>query len=301
MIGVIPTAGFGKRMLPLTKELPKSLLPILNKPLIYYIIEKMEEIELEEIFIITGYLGKEIEKRINGSNIKFIRQNNVGDPIKAIKLLDKYINDDFMVIWGDNLFQGDLYEIFSTHFKKNPSVSVILDKKREKNETAMVFIKDGKITRVEEKPNDCSGCTTLAGVLIFPPIIFDAIAEIYKYKNPITLLQWIINKGLEVNYTWLNGWRVNVNTPSNLLNANLEMLKGENKRNVIGNSIICGKVYNSVIGDNVIIHKGGLIENSLIMDNVKVKGDIRLNYTIVRDGKIVDKNSQGIISKPIII
>ncbi|MDI6639827.1 MAG: nucleotidyltransferase family protein, partial [Methanocellales archaeon] len=150
-MGVIPAAGFGERMLPLTGDTPKALLPILNKPLISYIIERMQDIGVEDILVITGHLGEQIEREIRG--VKFIRQRKIEGAAKAIKLVKKYVGEDFLLIWGDNFFQGDLTRLFSTHFERRADVSFILDERKIKK-SAVAFIENGKITRIEERPKE---------------------------------------------------------------------------------------------------------------------------------------------------
>lgn len=294
-MGVIPAAGFGERMLPLTGDTPKALLPILNKPLMSYTIERMQDIGVEDILVITGHLGEQIEREIRG--VKFIRQRKIEGAAKAIKLVEKYVGEDFLLIWGDNFFQGDLSRLFSTHFERRADVSFILDERKIKK-SAVAFIENGKITRIEERPKEGAGDATFAGVYILTRVIFDAIGRITKSETGeyefADALQLIVDRGLRVSYVWLDGWRMNVTTPSDLLKANLRMIKERKMKYLVGEKCkIKGEVETSVIGNKVTVNYGSRITNSLIMDGVEVKENVKVQNAIIRKGRNVEKDCIG--------
>lgn len=106
MIGVIPAAGFGKRMKPLTLNLPKPLLPVLNKPIIQYVIDCLRSAGIDEIIVVVGYMKEKIIDRLKGFDVKFVEQKRMDGTISAIKLAGKHIDDDFVVMWGDNFLWG---------------------------------------------------------------------------------------------------------------------------------------------------------------------------------------------------
>ncbi|RLI82884.1 hypothetical protein DRP04_02895, partial [Archaeoglobales archaeon] len=278
MLGVIPAAGWGKRMRPLTDDLPKPLLPVLNKPIIEHVIDSMRAGGIEKIVVIIGYLGDRVKEKLKayddaGVDIKFVRQEKLDGTVSAIKLAEKYIDEDFVVMWGDNFFRGNLNDLVSSHVEKQAKISVMLEK-AEKG--ARAYIERGRIVRVEERPKTAGGYA-FAGVYVFSPQIFDFIDEVKESEvgeyEISDLLQLAIDRGENINYVWLKGWRINVTTPSDLLKANLKALDFEGKPFLVGEGCkIEGTLVRSVVGNYVEL-KGRAV-NSLIMDWCDVDGEI---------------------------
>ncbi|RLI78138.1 hypothetical protein DRP04_10485 [Archaeoglobales archaeon] len=289
MLGVIPAAGLGKRMRPLTDDLPKPLLPVLNKPIIEHVIEHMRAVDVERIVVVIGYLGDKIKERLKAYDdtdidIKFVKQEKLDGTVSAIKLAEKYIDEDFVVMWGDNFFRGNLNDLISSHVEKQAKISVMLEK-AEKG--ARAYIERGRIVRVEERPKTAGGYA-FAGVYVFNPGIFDFVDEVKKSEageyEISDLLQIAIDNGENINYAWLEGWRINVTTPLDLLKANLKALDYEGKPFFVGKDCrIEGKVVRSVIGNHVEL-KGKAV-NSLIMDWSFVYGEI-INVIVRTKGTV---------------
>ncbi len=185
MKAVILCAGYATRLYPLTLDKPKSLLEISGKPLLNYIIEKVEKInEIDEIFIVTnekffrdfeewlekcnGKFAKKIEIINDKTKTNETRIGGIGDLDFTIR--EKRIDEDLLVVLGDNLFDFDLNGIFSA-FKKNNEITVgVYDlKEKEQAKNFGVFeIENGKLTSCEEKPQNPKTTIISTGIYFFP-------------------------------------------------------------------------------------------------------------------------------------
>jgi glucose-1-phosphate thymidylyltransferase len=163
---IILAAGYGTRLYPLTKETPKPLLPVANKPIIGHIIEKIKQANLDNISIVTNnkhyphYL-----KWIQNSNLKNINlindtTNSHEQRLGALKDLNlvikkQHINEDILIIAGDNLFAFDLQN-FINFYKENGTCIAVYDIKSKQlaKKFGVVEVKDNKLISFEEKPQD---------------------------------------------------------------------------------------------------------------------------------------------------
>ena len=115
MQAVIPCAGKGKRMRPITKFKPKVMLPVLNKPVLEYIIEKLKFSGIDEIICVTGEKGGEIRNYF--PDLIFVEQKiplGTGDAVLRCKEL---IKGEFLLVWGDHIFEFDIREVIGFHEK----------------------------------------------------------------------------------------------------------------------------------------------------------------------------------------
>jgi len=185
MKAVILCAGYATRLYPLTLDKPKSLLEISGKPLLNYIIEKVEKInEIDEIFIVTnekffrdfeewlekcnGKFAKKIEIINDKTKTNETRIGGIGDLDFTIR--EKRIDEDLLVVLGDNLFDFDLNGIFSA-FKKNNEVTVGVYDLKEKEQAknfGVLKIKNQKLISFEEKPQNPKSTIVSTGIYLFP-------------------------------------------------------------------------------------------------------------------------------------
>ena len=283
MIGVVPAAGIGKRMQPLSIKTPKPLLPVLNRPIIEYSLERLRSAGIEDIYVIVGYRKGDFKYL---EDVKFVEQNVLDGALSAIKKVEKYVDENFIVIWGDNFFNGELNDLIDLP-TQNSIATVVLD--REKSSGAKVFLKNGKIWRFEERPEESGGYSP-AGVYTFSEEVFDYIEIVEKSESGeyeiSDLLQLLANDG-KVDYVWLKGWRMNITTPADLLRANLRALNETGENTYCGEDCTTsGEIVQCVIGNGVKI-ENSIITGSLILDNSQIRNS-RLSSTIVNTGKVLD-------------
>ena len=236
-IGVIPAAGKGKRMGYLGHLLPKSLFPVYDRPLVHYVVNQMEKLGIEKIYIIVhSHKEKIIEyfdlfKQDIKAEIEFIVQEKLDGTGSAILLAKKFIDEPFMVIYGDDCTVTEtLPNMIDLFFSRGNAVVVEgAVKEKDKNilrHTCSVNIdSDGEMIEILEKPEDPPYDTRGCGVYIFSPEIFKYIEDtplhpIRKEKEITYTINALAKEGRAYAHI-LNGDNVNVNDFNELLKATL--------------------------------------------------------------------------------
>jgi glucose-1-phosphate thymidylyltransferase len=184
MKGVILAGGTGSRLRPLTNVTNKHLLPIYNKPMIYYPIETLKKAGIREILVITGTnhagdifsllgSGKDF-----GVNFTFRVQDEAGGLPQAIGLAKEFVgNDKFVSINGDNILFDDISP-FVKEFEKGKEKARILLYETTKEEAAkagVAVVEKGKVVKVVEKPKDPPTNLVVVGVYMYTPHVFEVI------------------------------------------------------------------------------------------------------------------------------
>ena len=184
MKGIILAGGTGSRLLPLTRVTNKHLLPIYNKPMIYYPVETLREAGITDIMIITGRDHAGDVFRLMGSGSEFgvlftykIQDEPGGIP-QAIGLAKEFVGSDrFISINGDNILRGSIKEIVEAFQEGSEEARIVLYKTTEEEaRKAGVAVFDGdRVTEIVEKPSNPPSLWISVGVLMFTPGVFDII------------------------------------------------------------------------------------------------------------------------------
>ncbi len=235
MKGIILAGGTGSRLYPLTKVTNKHLLPIGNKPMIYYPIEKLTGAGIEEILIVTGteHMGDVVNLLGSGKDFgcrfTYKVQDEAGGIAQALGLAENFAGDESMtVILGDNIFEADL-----THAMKNyeNSNAQILIKKVEDPERFGVAELDGeKIAGIEEKPDQPKSDYAVTGIYMYPPDVFEIIKTLKPSRRGELEITDVNNHYIQNNrmrYSVLKGWWTDAGTPESYKTAN-KLVAGEN-------------------------------------------------------------------------
>ena len=187
---VIPAAGFGTRFLPQTKAMPKEMLPIVDKPIIQYVVEECVASGIEDIIIVTGYHKRGIEDHFDTPSRELVQLlESSGEAKKPLLEEIKRISDlaKFVVIWGDEFIYADpprLKQCLDVFYKYgNPVISgVEIEKKEDLSRYGIAeleIVKDNvyKIKKIVEKPQPEKAPSNIAthGCYVLTPDIFDIL------------------------------------------------------------------------------------------------------------------------------
>jgi len=287
MKAVILAAGKGTRMLPLTFNTPKPLLRAAGKSLLAHNIEQLMDI-VDEVIIVIGFKAEKIKKEIGNKHgrikITYVAQKKQAGTGHALLQVSKFISGRFIVMNGDDLyFRGDIRKLL------NYDQSVLAKRVQNYSEFG-VFIKKGKkLLDLVEKPKTFVSDLANAGCYLFSKSIFSALKNIKKTsRNEIELTSALkqIAKKQDVFCVEAKAW-LPIGYPWNLLEADQIMrdidvkkgkntvLKGKVTNCTIGsNCKIDGFVKNSILGDNVIVHKDSVIIDSIIGNKVNFAGTV---------------------------
>jgi dTDP-glucose pyrophosphorylase len=244
-IGVIPAAGKGHRIsdLPLTRVLPKPMLPILNRPILEYVFENMKSMGIEDIYLITGHKKGIIQEYFGngadfGLTLSYITQKIPKGIAHAISLAEKYIDEPFTVILGDDLtIAKSLDNLVETFWRTNSWVieGIIPESNLEtlKRTCCVTLTNGGQIKEIIEKPTIPKSNFRGIGVYLFDPAVFDIIAKtptsITRGEKEITDTIGLMAKEGKAYGVLINGININVNTCSDL-KAATELLLNKLKK-----------------------------------------------------------------------
>lgn len=228
MKGVVLSAGLGKRLRPLTNDIPKGLIPILGKPILEYILLGFKYAGIRDVGIVIGYLGEKIKEYFKDGkslnlNISYIIQENQTGTGSAVLIAKNFVEDEpFMLSWGDVIIDIDNYMNIKNTFEKDPCDAFIgLNYEKDLSLGGAVFLerKNDKlrVKDIIEKPKgkvDTNWNQT--GVFILKPIIFKYLEKItpsergeYEFTSAIKLM---LEENLDIRPFFIKGFHLEIGT-----------------------------------------------------------------------------------------
>lgn len=183
MIAVILAGGEGKRLMPFTADKPKPMIHIGGKPVLAHHFTVLKRYGIRDVYLLTGYKGDVIEKHFNdgkyfGVNIKYLKEDFPLGTAGAVKYLEDRINSDFLLLYGDVLFDLKLDDFIAFHEKKKGAATLVVHPSDHPYDSDLVEIDDkSKITRILNKPHgkEYLGNLGNAAMYILSPVIFKYI------------------------------------------------------------------------------------------------------------------------------
>ncbi|WP_226006168.1 UTP--glucose-1-phosphate uridylyltransferase AglF [Natrinema salinisoli] len=239
MQAVVLAAGKGTRLRPLTEEKPKALVEVNEKPIIEDIFENLLEIGATEFIVVVGYLKDNIIDRYGetyqGIPITYAHQREQLGLAHAILQAQPYIDNDFILILGDNIFRANLGDVVNRQ-REERSDAAFLVEQVPYEEASRYGVLDtneyGEIVKVMEKPDDPPSNLVMTGVYTFTPAIFRACQSVrpsnrgeYELPDAIDLL---LQSGHTIDAIRMNGWRIDIGYPEDREKAE-EFLTGKPK------------------------------------------------------------------------
>ena len=247
-IGVIPAAGAGKRLGYLSNLLPKALFPLYDRPIIHYVVNQMESLGIEDVYIIVNVYKEKIMEYFKfiemdlRAKIHFIEQKELNGTAASIMLAEKYTkNEPFIVIYGDDCTVAkSLQPMVDLFFEKKATVveGVVKeeDKKILQSTCSVKLKKDGQMIEILEKPEDPPYMLRGCGVYIFSSEIYEFINKtpvhpVRKEKEITYTINNIAKEGKAYGYIF-DGQNVNVNDYNELLKGSLLLRDSTNDEKI---------------------------------------------------------------------
>ena len=245
-IGVIPAAGTGRRLGYLSTLLPKTLFPLYDRPIIHYVINQMESLGIEDIYIIVNVHKEKVIEYIKfiemnfRAKIHFVEQEELNGTADAVLLTEKFIKDQpFILIYGDDCTITDSLRPMVDLFYQSKAIVVEGVVKEEDTkilqQTCSVNLNDdGKMIEIIEKPEKTPHNLRGCGVYIFSAEIFDCIREtpvhpIRKEKEITFTINRVASEGKAYGFV-INGYNVNINDYNELLKASLLVRENSDRK-----------------------------------------------------------------------
>jgi glucose-1-phosphate thymidylyltransferase len=269
MKGLILSGGRGTRLRPLTHTSAKQLVPVANKPVLFYGIEAMAEAGITEVgIIIAPETGGEIRAATGdgsrfGVQIEFIEQDAPLGLAHAVLTAEEFLGDSpFVMYLGDNLLRNGIVALVDTFRNEQPDALILLTPVPDPENYGVAELDgDNRVARLVEKPNEPQTDLALVGVYMFTPAIFDAARSIEpsgRGELEITdAIQTLVDRGLRVDPHIVHGWWKDTGQVRDMLEANRLILDDLDER-------VEGDLVGSRVEGRVVIEQGARLENTTV-------------------------------------
>ncbi len=325
MKALVLSGGTGSRLRPLTYTSAKQLVPIANKPILFYAIEAIREAGITDFGVIVGDTKREVKEAVGdgsrwGIRVTYIEQDAPRGLAHAVLIARDFLQDDpFIMFLGDNLVREGV-TAFVRRFEEaraaaaaqggeGPNALILLSEVDEPQRFGVAELRDGRVVRLVEKPKEPPSNLALVGVYLFDRHIHEAVRAIqpsWRGELEITdAIQWLVEHGYTVEPHLVTGWWKDTGKPEDVLEANRLVLEGIERRvegevdalsRVDGRVVVerGARVVNSVVRGPAVIGAGAVIKNAYvgpftsIGPNVTVRNSEIENSVVLADSVISD-------------
>jgi glucose-1-phosphate thymidylyltransferase len=299
MKGLILSGGRGTRLRPLTYTSAKQLVPVANKPVLFYGIEALADAGIRDIGIVVGDTQAEIKSAVGdgsawGVTVTYIEQDAPRGLAHAVLISEPFIGDQpFVMYLGDNLLNKGITTFVDEFVREKPAAQILLARVPDPQMFGVAELANGRVVRLVEKPREPKSDLALVGVYMFSSVVFDAVKAIRpSFRNELEItdaIQQLIDRGLEVRPHIVDGWWKDTGKLEDMLEANRLILDRIERR-------VDGSVdAESRVEGKVVIEAGAIIEHSVVRGPVIIGAGARIVNayvgpftSIMRDAEIRD-------------
>ncbi|MDX6738510.1 glucose-1-phosphate thymidylyltransferase [Actinocorallia sp. A-T 12471] len=274
---LVLAGGAGSRLRPITHTSAKQLVPVANKPVLFYGLEAIAASGIREVGIVVGDTAAEIQAAVGdgsgfGLDVTYLRQDAPRGLAHAVKIARDYLGDaDFVMYLGDNFIVGGIDPIVRRFRAQSPAAQIMLTRVSDPRAFGVAVLDgDGRVVNLEEKPAAPKSDLALVGVYLFGPQIHDAVADLkpsWRGELEITdAIQWLIDRGLPVESTVISGYWKDTGNVTDMLEVNRLVLETVEPRRD-------GTVEDSELIGRVVIEDGAVVRRSRIVGPAVIGAD----------------------------
>ncbi|NUL82231.1 MAG: NDP-sugar synthase [Armatimonadetes bacterium] len=330
MKAMLLAAGVGSRLDPLTRQLPKPMAPVINRPVMEHLLNLLRLHGFSEVMVNLHYMGGMIKNYFgNGSKwgvkIRYSLEEELWGDAGSVKRCEDFFDETFIVIGADDLTDLDLTKLMKFHTEKRALVTIALSLVEDPSEYGIALLNEkGRITRFLEKPKGELIFSNSAniGMYVCEPDIFNLIPRGTPYGYGKDLLPLLVEQKKPLYGFLTSSYWKDVGSLQTYRQAHLDAMQGrvqmqfpykERQKYVwvgdnveiapdahVGYPVVIGhgaKIMSgarveadSVIGENCVIESGAHVEESILWDNAVVMEDTKLVRCIVGEGCRVKSN-----------
>jgi glucose-1-phosphate thymidylyltransferase len=297
--GLILSGGKGTRLRPITYTSAKQLVPVANKPVLFYGIEAMAAAGIEQVgIIIAPETGDEIRGAAGdgsrfGVEITYIVQDQPGGLAHAVLTAESFLDSDgFVMYLGDNLLQGGIAELVDKFRSDRPEALILLTPVPDPENYGVAELgPDGGVVQLVEKPSEPASDLALVGVYMFTPTIHEAARAIEpsaRGELEITdAIQWLVDGGKRVESHVVRGWWKDTGRLDDMLEANRLILETVERR-------VEGELVDSQVDGRVVVEPGARLERATVRGPAVIGSGALLRdayigpYTAVGAGCVIE-------------
>jgi len=304
MKAVVLCAGKGTRLRPLTNTIPKPLLPVANRPILFYVVDQIREAGITDIgIVISPETGSQIKEAVGDgtkwdAQITCIVQAEALGLAHAVKMAQEFLGESpFLMFLGDNLIEGSIRGFVEEFNAVHCDALILLKEVSDARAFGVAELNgSGKVLSLAEKPKEPKSNLALVGVYLLSPEIHQAIAQIkpsWRGELEITdAIGKLLEDGKEIRSHILAGRWLDIAGKDNLLEANRIVLDRYLERAIEGKTDGQSRILGQVE-----IRPGTTIENSLIRGPTAIAEDCQIrnssigSFTSIGAGTVIDSSS----------
>jgi len=297
--GLILSGGKGTRLRPITHTSAKQLVPVANKPVLFYGIEAMAEAGIREVgIIIAPETGGEIREAAGdgsafGVEITYIEQDAPLGLAHAVLTAEEFLGaSSFVMYLGDNLLRDGITNLVDRFRDQEPDALILLTPVADPENYGVAELNGDKVARLVEKPPEPTTNLALVGVYMFTPAIFDAARAIEpsgRGELEITdAIQELVDNGLRVDPHIVHGWWKDTGRVEDMLEANRLILDELEER-------VDGEVVDSRVEGRVVIEAGARLERATVRGPAVIGAGTTITdayigpYTAIGDNVVIER------------
>jgi glucose-1-phosphate thymidylyltransferase len=268
MKGLILSGGKGTRLRPLTYTSAKQLVPIANKPVLFYGVEAIVAAGIQDIGVVVGDTREEIKAALGdgsrfGARITYIEQDAPRGLAHAVLIAEPFLKGEpFVMYLGDNVIADGITALVADYRKLGCNSQILLAKVPNPSQFGVAELENGRVVRLTEKPKQPRSDLALVGVYMFDDSIFEAVKAIRPSpRNELEItdaIQWLVDHGKSVHPHIVSGWWKDTGKIEDMLEANriiLDTFTARGLEHAGPDSRVEGKV---------VIEKGAKLENATV-------------------------------------
>ena len=313
---MVMAAGVGSRLEPLTNEIPKPLVPVLNRPVMDILLQKLKNFGVTQVIANTHYLAESIQERYTKENspvdieFQYIHEDNLSGTAGGVKKCSLFFDDvdDFIVVSADGLHDADIERIVKSHFESGciATMAIVAVEHKEVSKYGVVVpSKEHTVSEFQEKPpiDEAKSDYINTGIYVFNKRIFDFIPENEVCDFAKNVFPALLDAGEKINVYRIYSYWSDIGTIDQYIQSHKDALS---KKVMIPNSNIIRK-YNStysigehckiaqnvifknnvVIGNNCIIEEDVVLDDVILWDNVKVEKGCKLKNVVCANDCVI--------------
>ena len=286
MKALVLAGGSGTRLRPITHTSAKQLVPVANKPVLFYGLEAIAETGIREVGLVVGDTHAEIEAAVGdgsafGLEVTYLRQEAPLGLAHGVLIAREFLgDDDFVMYLGDNFIVGGIKEQVARFAARRPAAQIMLTKVGDPRQFGVAELDArGQVIGLEEKPAVPKSDLALVGVYLFSPAVHEAVAELkpsWRGELEITdAIQWLIEAGLDVEASVITGYWKDTGNVADMLEVNRLVLESLERR-------VDGVVdaASELVG-RVVVEQGAVVERSRVVGPVIIGAGTRIRDSYV--------------------
>lgn len=308
MKGLVLAGGTGSRLRPLTYTGAKQLIPVGNRPILFYAIDALVEAGITDIAVIVGDTADEVKQALGngqafGARLTYVAQDAPLGLAHAVRSAREFLDDEpFLMFLGDNLLRGGLVGLADRFRNGDYAASILLTQVADPRQFGVAVLNGDRVVKLVEKPKEPPSNWALVGAYCFSPAIHEAIERLepsWRGEYEITdAIQQLIDRGLSVDAARVQGWWKDTGRPEDVLDANrliLEDISGDLGGLVDAESQVSGRVIlesgaqilRSVVRGPVAIAAGVVIEDSYVGPYTAIGPNVRIRRTEIENSVVL--------------